>query len=619
MILDGLNPNQLQAVTTRSRSVLVLAGAGSGKTGTLTRRIAHLCQDQGVSPHNILALTFTRKAANEMKERLKGMLGEKESKKLWIGTFHAVSLRILQQYGYRIGYSAGITVYDEIDQKDIISAIISELGLSIKLEDVVAQMQGYASDCDRFEIEEEYTLVLTEYRNRLKEFNAVDFTLLLTEVLRLCREFPDVYRELNDKFRYVFVDEYQDVDRTQYYLHEALKPEHIFCVGDMNQTIYTWRGSDMKIILEFEKAHEGSEVIILDRSYRCAANILDAANNLISHNPKQYDITLWTDREGGLVRNLYCVDPKDEAKTIANSISNSAEDPKDFAILTRTHRQHEVITEALKYADIPFKVIGQETNFWKKSSSRYIVAMLKIIHNQKNVWHFNKICRHVIYPMTEAEWLGYESLALRRERSVLQLLAEEKQGPFAELLKWYKENPGASLLSAIEKTLEAIPIQEFFLMQSLTTKAMDVLEVTVHAQAWMKSNADNTTVPEFLSWLASQEIQAEIREDENVVKVSTIHAVKGLEFPVVFIAGMVEGKLPSNMAIMEGSTEEERRLAYVAVTRAKDRLYLSTYSQPGGYGSKVKPSRFLSEMNPALSELIGGPGNSGSPAEARKR
>mgnify|MGYP007071583787 CR=1 FL=1 len=602
MILDGLNANQLQAVVTRSRSVLVLAGAGSGKTGVLTRRIGYLCEDRGVSAHNILALTFTRKAAKEMKERLTAMLGEKEAAKMWIGTFHGISLKILESFGSRIGYGKDITVYDEIDQKDIIASIISELGLGLKVEDAVAEMQGYASDCDRYEFDADFTLLITEYRNRLKEFNAVDFTLLLTEVLRLFREFPDVFQHFHDKFRYVFVDEYQDVDRTQYYLHEALKPENIFCVGDMNQTIYSWRGSDMKIILDFEKSHEGSEVIILDQSYRCGSSILEAANNLIGHNPKQYDIELWTERGPGEILSDVAADVDEEARLIVDQIKKEARfaGTNDvyggMAILARTHRQHEVIVKELRNAEIPYKEIGKETNFWKKSSSRMIISILKVMHNQKNVWHFNRYCRHVIYPMTEAEWYQYEARALRAQKSTLQLLVQEKGGSFAELLAWYQDNRSLSLSSIIEKTLSMVPVQEYFLMQSLTTKAMEVLEIFVHTKDWEDANEENRTVPAFLEWLAAQEVQIEIAEDRNEVKVATIHAVKGLEFPVVFIAGLVEGKLPSNMAVMEGSVEEERRLAYVAVTRAKDRLYLYHYRSKGKYGGTAKPSRFLQEM-----------------------
>lgn len=600
MILNGLNTVQFRAVTSQSKSLLVLAGAGTGKTSVMTKRVAFLCKERGVSPHNILLLTFTKKASNEMKERLVALLGEKEVGKIYTGTFHGISLRILEQYGYHLGYEQDITVYDEVDQRDILGSIISELGLSIKIENVVAAMQGYASDCDRYELQDDYTLLFTEYRNRLKEFNAVDFTLLLTEVLRLFREFPEVYQHFHDKFRYVFVDEYQDVDRTQYYLHEELKPENIFCVGDMNQTIYSWRGSDMQIILEFEKAHEGSEVVILDQSYRCGSTILSAANSLISHNPKQYDIELWTERgEGSLVVSTLA-DPKEEAESIAKQINRITVDKgltfKDMAILTRTHRQHEVIVETLQKKKIPYREIGKETNFWKKTTSRMIISVLKILHNQKNAWHFNKICRHVIYEMSEAEWLQWEAKALRMQQSVLQLLVQEKAGKFSKLLEWYKENQSLSLLEVIDQVLVMLPIQDFFIRQSLAAKAMGVLEVFVHGADWEKLNADAKRVPDFLSWLASQEIQIELEDNKNEVRVATIHAVKGLEFPVVFVAGMVEGKLPSNRAIMEGSSEEERRLCYVAVTRAKDYLYLTSYTSKGGFGGVAKPSRFLEEL-----------------------
>ncbi len=611
MIFDGLNANQLQAVTTRSRSALVLAGAGSGKTGVLTRRIAHLIQDRGVSSYNILALTFTRKAANEMKERLTAMVGENEVKKMWIGTFHAISLRILEQYGYKIGYQKNITVYDEIDQRDIFSAIISELGLKIDLKELSSEMQSYASDCDRHEFEEDKKLLVTEYRNRLKEYNAVDFTLLLTEVLRLCRDHKDIYDALNDKFRYVFVDEYQDVDRTQYYLHEALKPENIFCVGDMNQTIYSWRGSDMNIILEFEKSHEGSEVIILDQSYRCGAKILKAANNLISHNPKQYDIQLWTERGDGFFGGAnYAEDPAGEAIAIAEQVQflvagkaimnkeSVVVDFRDIAILTRTHRQHDIICKTFEQKNIPYLLIGKEPDFWKRTSGRMIVSILKILHNQKNTWHFNRICREIIYPMKESEWYEIEARALRLQISSLQLLVKERKGNFSELLQWYEqEGRSLSLQAVTEKLLSLIPLVDYFLMQSLTTKAMDVLETFSHIHSWQSMNTENTTTAAFLEWIASQEIQTEIEQNKNAVKVATIHAVKGLEFKVVFVAGMVEGKLPSTRAKLEGSIEEERRLAYVAITRAKDRLYLSSYLKHDSYGGSASPSRFIDEMN----------------------
>lgn len=599
MIFDGLNENQFQAVTTRSRSALVLAGAGSGKTGVLTRRIAHLVMDRGVSAHNILALTFTRKAANEMKERLTSIIGEKEVKKMWIGTFHSVSLRILERYGYKIGYQKNITVYDEIDQKDVFSAIISELGLKIKPEEISEEMQEYAADCDKHEFKKDLGLLVTEYRNRLKEYNAVDFTLLLTEVLRLCREYPDIYQELHEKFTYVFVDEYQDVDRTQYYLHEAIKPVNIFCVGDMNQTIYSWRGSDMNIILEFEKSHEGSEVIILDQSYRCGSKILEAANNLISHNPKQYDIQLWTERGEGSIYEMSASDPVGEALSIAKTIQTlDNEKYSDIAILARTHRQHGIITEALEQNKIPYQLIGKEPDFWKKTSARMIISVLKVLHNQKNTWHFNRICRLVIYPMTEAEWYSCEAEALRLQLSVLSVLVNQKQGKFAELLKWYEsEGRSSSLKIVVEKLLSLIPITDYFLMQSLTTKAMDVLETFSHIHSWESMNSENMTTAAFLEWLASQEIQTEIEQSKNAVKVATIHAVKGLEFPVVFVAGMVEGKLPSCRAKLEDSIEEERRLAYVAITRAKDRLYLSSYLKHDSYGGSASPSRFINETS----------------------
>lgn len=599
-MLEGLNPNQFKAVTTRSRSVLVLAGAGSGKTGVLTKRIAYLVNERGVSSHNILALTFTRKAASEMKERLTALCGAKEVRNMTIGTFHSVSLRILESYGYHLGYEHNLTVFDEIDQVDILSAIASELGMKDVAKKAAEEMQSYASDCDGYEIDEDYTVLLREYRNRLKEYNGVDFTLLLTEVLELFRKKPDVYNSLHDKFRYVFVDEYQDVDRTQYYLHEAIKPEHIFCVGDMNQTIYSWRGSDISIIGEFEKAHPGSEVIILDQSYRCGSKILTAANNLISHNPKNYDIELWTEGHEGVIAKDTALNPEHQAQKIADQIRWIEEHhgitPQDVAILTRTHREHQIIADTLEAKGIPCIMVGKETNYWKTTAARMILSVLKLLHNPQNAWHFSRVSRIVIYPMKDSEWYQWEKQALESQESVMQLLVKTKQGKFAELLKWYESNRETSLSEVLAELLKAVPITDYFLSKSLTTKAMDTMEVFSHAYSWemrTKEMNESISVPSFLEWLASQEIQSEIRDTSNSVKISTIHAYKGLEIPVVFVAGMVEGKLPSSRSLTSGMVEEERRLAYVAVTRAKNRLYLSSYQNDDR--RTVQPSRFIAE------------------------
>ena len=599
-MLEGLNPNQFKAVTTRSRSVLVLAGAGSGKTGVLTKRIAYLVNERGVSSHNILALTFTRKAASEMKERLTALCGAKEVRHMTIGTFHSVSLRILESYGYHLGYEHNLTVFDEIDQVDILSAIASELGMKDVAKKAAEEMQSYASDCDGYEIDEDYTVLLREYRNRLKEYNGVDFTLLLTEVLELFRKNPDVYNSLHDKFRYVFVDEYQDVDRTQYYLHEAIKPEHIFAVGDANQTIYSWRGSDISIIQDFEKAHPGSEVIILDQSYRCGSKILTAANNLISHNPKNYDIELWTEGHEGVIAKDTAVNPEHQAQKIADQIRWIEEHhgitPQDVAILTRTHREHQIIADTLEAKGIPCVMVGKETNYWKTTAARMILSVLKLLHNPQNSWHFSRVSRIVIYPMKDSEWYQTEAEALRLGTSALQLLVETKQGKFAELLKWYENNRESSLSEVLAELLRAVPIADYFLSKSLTTKAMDTMEVFSHAYSWemrTKEMNESISVPSFLEWLASQEIQSEIRDTSNSVKISTIHAFKGLEIPVVFVAGMVEGKLPFSRSLTSGMVEEERRLAYVAVTRAKNRLYLSSYQNDDR--RTVQPSRFIAE------------------------
>lgn len=600
-ILDGLNPPQLNAVTSRSNALLVLAGPGSGKTAVLTRRTAFLVQERGVSPHNILLLTFTRKAANEMKERLTTLLGEKEVRKLTVGTFHAVSLRILEQFGYHLGYQKHITVYDEIDQRDILTMIISELGLTtLKPEAAQKEMQAYAADCDKHEIDRDYALVFTEYRNRLKAFNAVDFTLLLTEVLRLFREFPEVYNHFHDKFNYVFIDEYQDVDRTQYYLHEAIKPDNVFAVGDVDQSIYAFRGSDITIVQDFEKQHAGAEVILLEQSFRCSSKILDAANSLIGNNPRPYAKELWTNNKPGSVDVMPYANQDAEAAGIAKNIQmvSITTELKEIAVLTRTHRQHEALSKEFIKHKIPFKPIGKEIDFWKRTASRMIIAVFKVLHNGKNTFHFSRVCRHILYPMDDADYLGWEVEALKQHVSAYTLIIEKMGGPFKELVTWYEEHKYEPMGIVLQAVLERIPIKDYFAKQGLYTKAGEIVEFFAYATAWELENPEAQTVEAFLEYLASQEIQTEI-DDKNEVKLMTIHAAKGLEWSCVFVAGNVEGKLPSKRSVQSGQLEEERRLEYVAITRAKERLILTYYEMEVGehHTVEVEPSRFLYEMD----------------------
>lgn len=605
-LLDGLNPPQLESVTTRSKSVLVLAGAGAGKTKSLTHRAAYLISERGVSPHNILLLTFTRKAAQEMKDRLSKLLDEKTVRKIWIGTFHAISLRILEQYGSKLGYSQNISVYDEIDQEDIVTSIIGELGLKLKPKDVLKQLHSYAADCDGTEFEREAAMVITEYRNQLKGYNAVDFSLLLTETLALIRNHQDVYEYFHNRFQHVMVDEYQDVDRTQYYLHEALRPNNIFVVGDFSQAIYSWRGSDIQIILDFEKSHEGSQVIKLEQSFRCPSNVIQMANRLIANNPSHYDKTLWTENPSGPETTTHLADAEAEASFITDKIRSLVESGTtlgDIGILTRTHAQHEALAQKFDEEHIAYKLVGKELRFWKTAPARIILSILKLLRNRKDGYHFKRVCRSILYPMSDSEWLAYESLALRQGKRVIDLIMTERQAGFAELYRWYHENEMAPLTDVVLKTLELVPVVNWFEDRKLFHKAGELMALGQHAAEWEALNESDQTIPTFLEWASEQEVQTEV-DSSDAVKIATIHAVKGLEFPVVFVAGLNEGRLPHQKAVKIGDVSEERRLCYVAVTRARRELHLSYCRQEYQHVRVVKlePSRFLAEMARGLAD-----------------
>jgi len=566
-------------------------------TKTLTTRIAYLIQERGVSPHNILALTFTRKAAREMEERLSKLLGGRLTQKLSIGTFHAISLRMLETSGSVLGYSRHISVYDEQDQMDIISNVIAELGVNVKPRAVVAELQGYASDCDAHEFEAEIATIVTEYRHRLKQYNAVDFTLLLTETLEMLRKHPTVFNYWNEKFKHVFVDEYQDTDRTQFYLHEALRPETTFVVGDLDQSIYGWRGSDIAIIRDFEK-RDGSEVVKLEQSYRCPKNVVEMANNLISYNEERFDKTLWTENEDGEVLYDLGDDEEQEAHRITK-IALSWPTPGDIAILTRKHSQHAIIAEVLEKNNVPYKIIGSQISYWKTAGARYVVSVLKVLNNRKDDWNFQRIARDIIYELTDAEWMKYELIAMERRQRIVTVLTENLGGEFVDLMRWYDDKDNTHLLpNVIALIVKSVKIRLFFEKRGLTSKASELDRIYDEATKWYEDKNTGFTVEEFLEWLADQDIQSEI-DNEDVVKISTIHAVKGLEFPIVILAGLNEDLLPHQKAVKSGDVEEERRLAYVAITRTKERLFLTSHieEERGTTTISRRPSRFIDEMN----------------------
>lgn len=599
-MLDGLNIPQIQAVTSQAKSILVIAGAGSGKTRVLTHRIAFLVKERGVSPHNIMALTFTRKAAREMKERLTTLLSEKQVRQMAIGTFHAISLKILEQYGSEIGYQKYLSVYDEQDQRDIIETIIEELGLPLKATQIIDALDRHAADCDRVEFGKEIADVVTQYRNRLKSYNALDFSSILTETLRLLRTKKEVFDYYHEKFKYVFVDEYQDCDWTQYYLHEALQPENLFVVGDDWQSIYKFRGADINIITDFEK-RPNSEVIKLEESYRCPSNVLEMANRLIKCNESYIEKTIWTNNEPGYFSVTTHENDDAEAEAITEQIKSitlrrTLYEFGDVAILTRTHAQQEKIIERLTAGLVPFKAVGENYCFWKSTECRYLISILYVLHNRRNSFHFIRIARHLLYVMSESQWLDTEAKALKAQKKLIDYLIEQRAGALVDLIEYYEANRANDLSLIIREVLSRIDIAGFLAAQGLTSKAANMAKALEYAVEWEAENPEDITLQGFMSWLGSNDIQSEI-DDSDRVKVSTVHAAKGLEFKVVFVPQMNEGRFPHRRSL-KTEIDEERRLCYVAITRAKQRLILSNvkYEDRGGKLLEPPVSRFIEDM-----------------------
>lgn len=601
-LLDGLNAQQFAAVVSEAKANLVLAGAGSGKTNVLTKRIAFLTTSKNVSPYNVMALTFTRKAAAEMKERLGQLLSEEMAEKMTIGTFHGVSLSLLERYGSSIGYSKNITVYDDVDQKDVVESVISDLGLRVKANAVIRELQGYSADCDGHEFEEEVRIIIQEYRQRLKRFNAVDFTLILTELLDLLRHHPDVFRELNDRYRYVFVDEYQDVDRTQYYLHEAIKPEHIFVVGDVDQAIYGWRGSDVGIVLDFQKHHPGAEIHTLEQSYRCPKPVLDAANKLIAHNPDRFEKTMWTENAGSEIQvdafSTNLAEAEFIAATIKNRVEHGLNDAGSFAVIARTHAQLADVAMELDRVGVNYVKAGSQIAYWKQPEVRDIISILKVLHNNRNSWHFRKLVRSVIYGLTDIAWQEFEVRALERGVKVTDLIIATKGGPFMELVKWFDENRTVNASTVVDRILDTVKIRDWYEARGLKTRTLSIDIAGQMMTNWELTHEGDVSVEGFLAWVSSQDVASEIDESDSV-KLATIHAVKGLEFDNVIVIGMNQELLPHKRALAAKDVTEERRLAYVAITRARRRLYLTSCVEMivrELFPRHMEPSQFIEEM-----------------------
>ncbi len=635
-----LNENQQQAVEQIEGPVLILAGAGSGKTSVLTRRVAHMIEDEGINPYHIMAITFTNKAAGEMRERIDDLVGF-GSESIWVATFHASCVRILRRHIERLGYTNNFTIYDSDDQKTIIKEVCKKLQIDTKMLKERAIIGHISTAKDELISPTQYELnvmgdynkkkiagVYKEYQNTLKKNNALDFDDIIVKTVELFKSCPDVLETYQDRFRYIMVDEYQDTNTAQFELIRllAMKRRNLCVVGDDDQSIYKFRGANIRNILDFEKVYPDAVVIKLEQNYRSTQNILDAANAVIANNVGRKEKALWTSQgEGRKIHFKQFDTAYSEAEYIVNHIIKVHDEEdiayKECAILFRTNAQARLVEERCVIKGVPYDVVGG-TNFYSRKEIKDILAYLKTIDNGQDdvaVKRIINIPKRGIGATTIARVQEY---AEERGISFYDALREADQimtiGKSAVKLQ-----PFVNMIQAFRSKVEYYGIEEL---------VKDILETTGYVKALEESddeewevrvehidefiskvvayeeNEDDPTLSQFLEEVALVADLDKVKEDDNKVLLMTLHSAKGLEFPYVYLAGVEDGVFPSYMTITSDDPteiEEERRLAYVGITRAKQYLTITCAKQRmiRGETQYNAVSRFVKEIPTHLLDM----------------
>lgn len=639
-ILDGLNPVQRKAVETTEGPVLIVAGAGSGKTRVLTHRVAHLLSEKGIHPWNILAITFTNKAAREMKERITALVGD-EAEEIWISTFHAMCVRILRRDGDRIGYSRNFTILDVPDQVSVIKQILKELNLDAKQHDPRSFLYliGHAKNrlqtpremMDQAENyrEELAARVYEAYQNKLRANQSMDFDDLLMETVRLFHQVPDALDYYQRKFQYIHVDEYQDTNHAQYVLVNLLAARHrnVCVVGDSDQSIYAFRGADITNILDFERDYPDAVVIRLEQNYRSTQTILDAANGVIAHNIRRKPKNLWTENgTGEPIRLFEAANEHEEAFFVAETIlrgKREGRDYGDYAILYRTNAQSRVLEEVFLKSNIPYRVVGG-IRFYERKEIKDLLAYLRLVVNPDDDLSLRRVINVPRRGIGEGTMEKIARYAEEKGLSLYRALSEAEQiglaprflRPLQSFTDLIRHLHGmVEYLSAREMTEEVLERTGYreSLVREGTLEAEGRLEnigefLSV-VREFEQRNGDKSLV-DFLTDLAllSDIDTLDEEKDGDAVVLMTLHSAKGLEFPCVFLVGMEEGLFPHIRSLEDDDAlEEERRLAYVGITRAERELFLTRARIRSVYGHSAShpPSRFLDEIPKHLVESVG--------------
>lgn len=629
-LIEGLNDKQKEAVLATEGPCLVIAGAGSGKTKVLTHKIAYLISEKNVKPYNILAITFTNKAASEMKQRVEKIVGD-VAQEMWMGTFHSICVRILRRFIDRIGFDTSFLIFDTSDQKTVVKECLKALNIDDKTfsdRSVLSEISNaknemltpkayqakYSGEFRKEKIGQVYEL----YQKRLRENNAIDFDDIINYTIDILSENPDVLQYYTEKFKYVLVDEYQDTNKAQFTLVTILASRYgnITVVGDNDQGIYSFRGADISNILNFEKDFPGTKIIKLEQNYRCTGNILKAANAVIKHNENKYEKKLWTENEDGSLPCLYqAEDEYDEANYVVKQIEHLKTEeylkPKDFVILYRMNAQSRAIEDILRRENIPYKIVGG-LKFYERKEIKDTIAYLRLIHNTSDNLSLKRIINEPKRGIGKTSLDKIQEISDKTGTSMYEIIKHAEEYDLNRVKANAEEF--INLIEELRLKKQELSISELLkevLNKSDYTRALE-LENTVEAETRMQNleefltvaiefeeeSADNT-LPEFLESITLSSDVDEMQDEDNTVTLMTLHSAKGLEFPVVFLVGMEEGIFPGYKSIGEPKElEEERRLFYVGITRAKQFLHLTCAKHRTIFGSTSynAVSRFIKEI-----------------------
>ena len=624
MNIDNLNDKQKEAVLYNDGPLLIIAGAGAGKTKTLTTKIAYLIEENYAMPYNILAITFTNKAAKEMKDRLYTLIGSL-AKEVQVSTFHSFGLKLLRENFQALGYERNFVIMDSDDSLTVVKKILKDMNCDPKSYNPRA-IRNKISSCknemmtpqvyERYAISEYEKVVYQvyeKYEEKLRKNNSVDFDDLLLLPIKLFREHQDILERYQELYQYILIDEYQDTNEAQYILTKMIssKNRKITCVGDDSQSIYSFRGANYKNILNFEKDYKDAKTILLEENYRSTSNILDAANQVIRNNKQRKDKNLWTSRGAGEKIKYYrAFNEKDEAQYIirkTKELVNKGVEYKDIAVLYRTNAQSRVIEEEMLKENMPYRVIGS-FYFYSRKEIKDLIAYLRLIHNSKDNISLLRVIN------TPKRGIGLKTIenlteiADKKGISIYEAISSGKELEFKNIIEKLKLiSEELTLTELIDKVLDASGIKaDLESEKSLESEIrLENLEEFKSITKSFEEREGLVSLEDFLLEISLISDVEEYKDDPNRISLMTVHSVKGLEFDHVFVVGMEEGIFPHMNSLMENSDlEEERRLCYVAITRAKDDLHLINARRRTLFGNEqINPvSRFINEINKDLLE-----------------